>query len=311
MQTLAIGDTGRAVEVVQELLGIPADGDFGPLTNTAVCAFQAAVDLTADGVVGPNTWRMLKELNYRKTNEGEALPLDLTADILTEVSRHPAVLEHQWEDRGAAPRGYIEGMSLCFALAVQQYTDGASCAQTMAQAQEDPDEDALAYYHTEFSALEMSNAETGLDTLRHSFMFLTGLGMRESSGLYFCGRDQSADNYDSETVEAGLFQTSWNLSSCSPCLDALMENYWDNPNGWLPVFSRRLTPDSDGLEHYGTGEGAKYQWLAKYAPAFAVMTTAVGIRLRRSHWGPIGRYEVELVPAVDRMLLRVQQLVTS
>lgn len=53
--TLRRGSTGDAVKQMQQKLGIPADGDFGPGTEAAVKNWQAANGLTADGVVGPKT----------------------------------------------------------------------------------------------------------------------------------------------------------------------------------------------------------------------------------------------------------------
>lgn len=60
-------DKGDKVRVLQELLRgrgydlgtYGADGDFGAATWTAVAQFQAANGLTADGIVGENTWRKL------------------------------------------------------------------------------------------------------------------------------------------------------------------------------------------------------------------------------------------------------------
>jgi N-acetyl-anhydromuramyl-L-alanine amidase AmpD len=53
------GDQGNSVIALQVLLGIHADGAFGPATDAAVRAFQKANSLTADGLVGPATWKAL------------------------------------------------------------------------------------------------------------------------------------------------------------------------------------------------------------------------------------------------------------
>ena len=58
------GADGKAVKRLQKALAAAGqacavDGDFGPGTERAVKAFQAARGLTADGVVGPATWTAL------------------------------------------------------------------------------------------------------------------------------------------------------------------------------------------------------------------------------------------------------------
>ncbi|MEU7874780.1 GH25 family lysozyme [Dactylosporangium sp. NPDC049140] len=56
--------TGRVVTTVQYLLNehgtsLAVDGVFGAGTRAVVVAFQSAAGLTADGVVGPDTWQRL------------------------------------------------------------------------------------------------------------------------------------------------------------------------------------------------------------------------------------------------------------
>lgn len=71
------GDGGPNVVTVQYLLrhhghNIPADGDFGPMTESAVTAFQSARGLAADGVVGPQTWPHLI-VSVRQGSSGDAV----------------------------------------------------------------------------------------------------------------------------------------------------------------------------------------------------------------------------------------------
>ena len=50
------GSKGEDVKKLQAKLGLAADGDFGPGTETKVKEWQSANGLTADGVVGDGTW---------------------------------------------------------------------------------------------------------------------------------------------------------------------------------------------------------------------------------------------------------------
>ena len=56
---LKIGDRSEDVKVLQQALGLTADGDFGPVTKAAVVAFQKKKKLYADGIVGRQTWAAL------------------------------------------------------------------------------------------------------------------------------------------------------------------------------------------------------------------------------------------------------------
>lgn len=58
---LRLGARGPAVVELQQLLGIPADGVFGPVTDAAVRAFQAAYGLVVDGIVGVVTLAALHD----------------------------------------------------------------------------------------------------------------------------------------------------------------------------------------------------------------------------------------------------------
>jgi len=59
-EVLKVGSRGDSVREIQRKLGIPADGVFGPMTESAVRRFQAAQGLPVDGIVGPVTLRRLQ-----------------------------------------------------------------------------------------------------------------------------------------------------------------------------------------------------------------------------------------------------------
>jgi putative chitinase len=53
------GDNNEDVKKLQTKLGLDPIGNFGPKTEEAVKAWQAKNGLTADGIVGPNTWNKI------------------------------------------------------------------------------------------------------------------------------------------------------------------------------------------------------------------------------------------------------------
>jgi murein DD-endopeptidase MepM/ murein hydrolase activator NlpD len=76
---LSYGDTGEAVAAVQVQLQITADGIFGPQTEGAVKAFQLAQRMEANGIVDAKTWAALFASNVRFF-EGSAATAGASSD---------------------------------------------------------------------------------------------------------------------------------------------------------------------------------------------------------------------------------------
>ena len=71
------GDQGHPILTLQELLRahghqIAVDGVFGPVTEAAVRAVQSSRGLTADGIVGPQTWPAVI-VTVRRGSTGDAV----------------------------------------------------------------------------------------------------------------------------------------------------------------------------------------------------------------------------------------------
>lgn len=231
-------------------------------------------------------------------------------DQITQIAAQSEIARYAWKDRGIAPKGYIKGMALVYARVYCKLQTGDAVATEMANAASaDGSHDALAWYDPIFAAAGMKNDTAGADTLRHLFVLLIGLGMRESSGRYCEGRDRSASNTTAETAEAGLFQTSFNAKTASPLLPTIFAQYSENPSGFLDVFKEGVRCSAADLENFGAGDGEEFQRLSKACPAFAAEFAAVGLRHIRTHWGPINRRGAEVRPECDQMLRQVQDAV--
>ena len=91
----------------------------------------------------------------------------------------------------------------------------------------------------------------------------------------------------------------------------MLNEYWANPNGFLTTFQSGCEPDKDDLGNFGSGDGAKFQFLSKYCPAFHCFVTGIGLRYLRQHWGPINRREAELRPNADLLFKQVEVIVDA
>ncbi len=60
------GSKGTAVSMLQAMLGVSVDGDFGNDTEASLKAFQKNVKLSADGICGTDSWK--KVIEHMKAN---------------------------------------------------------------------------------------------------------------------------------------------------------------------------------------------------------------------------------------------------
>lgn len=235
-------------------------------------------------------------------------------DVLAAASASKAI-HHAWAGRGQAPAGYIKGMALAMGYLHQGLIAVHDASLLMATPNTGNDStDALSWYGAAFGALGMRNTDNGPDTLRHLITLMVGLGMRESSGKFCEGRDTSADNVQSDTAEAGMFQMSWDIRGGSKLIADLFEHYsaaGDDPEGLGPIFHEGVSCSAINLANFGSGDGKEFQRMCKASPMFSVAVCGVGMRTIRRHWGPINRHEAEISPDVDALFVQVQAIVDS
>lgn len=310
------GDKGADVIELQHQLNywgfdLRTDGDFGNVTLKAVKTFQKDHGILSDGVVGQYTWDKLLNSSIapepkHDTPPTVALPFDV-AKVCTIAKLHP-IAKFYWPKRGVAPIGYTAGVACSFAHAIMKLRNNYEPVVEMSKARSDRKLDALNHYKSTFDVLSLDNSKDGEDTLRHLFVLLMGLGMRESSGQYSEGRDASASNFSSDTAEAGTWQTSWDIHKTAPLFDQLFADYKRAGNVLLDVYKEGVSKPIS--KNWGSGDGYDFQKLTKNCPDFAAETAAYGLRFTCSHWGPINRREATVSPIADDMLKKVLDSLT-
>lgn len=310
-QVIRRGSTNEpAIRLLQTLLNIPVDGDFGPATDSAVRSFQTAHGLTADGVVGPKTWTALEAVPPAPPAPVFPVASGLDRASITALAASHATARILWPDRGRAPMGYTKGMAMSFASALQKYRQNYSPVVFMAGAATSSNNDALRWYQQQMNEMGWPNQQSGETTLRHLFVLLYGLGLRESSGKFCEGRDMSADNTEADNCEAGAWQMSWDANRGVPLLQTLMDDYQDD--GFQVIYREGVTCSAASLKIWGKpGTGTKFQKLCKDKPDFAALACALGMRSLRGHWGPLNNRAAELRKEVDDMFRQVSLKVPS
>jgi hypothetical protein len=244
-------------------------------------------------------------------------------DQITALAAQSAIAQYKWLDnsgnRGKAPMAYFKGMAAVYARVYCKLKAGDPAALDMARKKtDDVGHDALALYNPVFTQLGMSNDSDGVDTLRHLFVLLTGLGVRESSGYHCRGRFMGQDFSHADDAEAGLFQTAYSLRNFYPSiLIPLIQRYTNNPSGFVEIFSSGITCSAIDWRNWGdpSEPGYKLQQLTKTCPAFAAEYAAVGMRHSLRSWGPLRSTEVlkkpEVVPACDTLYKGVEAIMES
>jgi len=211
----------------------------------------------------------------------------------------------------------MKGMALVYAKNVCALKRKNSAALQMAMPVGAREKDALKYYG-------IKNG-TEAENLRSVFTLALGLGLRESSGKYCCGIDQSSKRYkeylngvpvkgeSTNGVEAGTFQTSWNARGTNSEMPKLLPTYQISSSGcFLETFKEGVDPkycSGGNALNFGDGPGLEYQKLSKSCPAFHAEYSIIGMRSLYNHWGPLISKAAEYRPECEAMLKAVEQVV--
>ena len=220
--------------------------------------------------------------------------------------------EYMWPDRGHAPRAYLLGMAVGYAVVYKRLASDPT-VQAMARPVDlaNKHTDALAIYADRFAQAGLPLDDKPAVRLRRLYVLLTGLGMRESSGIYCTGVYAPDQNFASDTAEAGLFQASYNLVRGNPEYEPIRARYAGSTDLRV-IFSDQVACNPDQLQNWGDEpNGVEFQRLTKDCPAFAIEVALLGLRNRARLWAPMRQRSVTLSQKWDYILQSVEALLSK
>ena len=313
---LLCGGCGGPVEVDAGFPGDAGTGGADAGASDAGVSVDAGADVDAGDVDGGTASGDAGSSSDAGAGSDAGVQLDagVQVEAIKALAVGSACYRYQWPGRGQMPRGYAKGVALSFARGVCAPSRADVAIVAMAKTT-NTQRDALAWYSAEFAALNLDNSVAGLDTFRHAYTLLVGLGMRESSGEHCVGRDQSATNTTADSAEAGAWQTSYDSRGASPVLPALFSQYRASTRGcFSSTYAEGVTCSAADWQNWGTGDGAVFQQLEKECPGFAAEYAAVMLRVQGGslgHYGPLRTKAAEIRPECDAMLRGVQAIVQA
>lgn len=213
------------------------------------------------------------------------------------------LLHYDWPDRGVAPHGYTKGMAVAFAETYRLLKTGDPAAVRASRDRaNDAEHDVLDHYARELADAGASDT-TAVERLVSVYSVMMGLGPRESSGRHCCGPDTPKDRGPKghpvpttpENAEAGLFQVSYDSIAGLAHRQALVDAYAGR-QVLLTEFGEGAHCDrpANWPAEVGVGAPADFQKQMKECPLFAALYSAMLLRERRGHWGPINRKHAEV-----------------
>lgn len=252
---------------------------------------------------------------------------------LTYLADESACSRVNWKDRGVANKGYFRGLTLTYVRQLCNPTPMISRPMSLNQRLSDPKKggdgkmyytDVIAHYEKDlrkysaqpFTAAGFTDiANGGLETFRAMMTLVTGLGMRESSGQPFVGRDASADFTHENSAESGLNQGSYGLVKDSPEVMELYAWFKKNPKAcFKDVYYNGRKGSAANLKNWGTPgtPGYEFQKFKKECPGFDVESTLMAMRYNgggKGEWGPLRSKDAQVVASCAKHYSDVQAYV--
>lgn len=175
MALLRRGLQGEPVRILQQHLGINADGVFGQATYNAVVEFQNANGLSADGIAGPDTFnamgllelvqlhRPIKGQLVKKLQEG----LGIDADGVFGHGTEEAVKRLQ-EEKGLEVDGIAGPQTLQYVAGFDDFTQEKVDASLITENTPALDEGAAEAAKGEMVAAEVQHDESTVSKIAHA-----------------------------------------------------------------------------------------------------------------------------------------------